>query len=87
MKVIDMTTVQTIRSWLEVGKEKGASHVIVACDTFGHEDYPVYVHPQDDVRKEEAKIKERSMQGVMEVYSLSMDIESQLLEERALHYD
>lgn len=81
-----MTTRQDIRGWLEEGQEQGATHVIVVVDNFDWEDYPVYVSPDDDVRKKEIKFKEASMQRVMEIYNLSMDLEEQLNEHRAWNY-
>jgi len=38
-----MTTKENIQQWFEEGLELGASHLLVVCDTFDHEDYPVYV--------------------------------------------
>ncbi len=72
-----MTTIKTIRKWLERGKEEGATHVIVVCDTFDYEDYPVMVSPGEDVREKETEYSD-NMQKVMEVYNLNMDIEEQL---------
>lgn len=81
------TSKEEIRRWLEDGKQAGATHVIVAVDTFDHEDYPVCVMPGQDVRAVEKGIRESSMQGVMEVYSMALDIEQQLGERRAFHYE
>jgi hypothetical protein len=81
------TSKEEIRQWLEVGKQSGATHVIVAVDQFDQEDYPVYVMPGQDVHAVEKGIRESSMQGVMEVYSMALDIEQQLGERRAFHYE
>ena len=81
------TSKEEIRRWLEDGKQAGATHVIVAVDQFDQEDYPVYVMPGQDVRAVEKGIRESSMQGVMEVYSMALDIEQQLGERRAFHYE
>jgi hypothetical protein len=62
----------------------GATHVIVFCDTFDHEDYPTYVMPGTDPR---VAAKGGEMQVVMEVYALHLDLEAQLSERRAFHYD
>ena len=45
------TTQKDIRGWLHRGKEKGATHVLVVCDTFDHSDYPVFVMLGQNVRK------------------------------------
>lgn len=81
------TSKEEIRRWLEDGKHTGATHVIVAVDQFDQEDYPVYVMPGQDVHAVEKGIRESSMQGVMEVYSMALDIEQQLGERRAFHYE
>ncbi len=81
-----MTTQAEIRSWLERAKQENATHMIVVCDTFSYEDYPVFVSEAEDVRKVEAE-HTGNMQKVMEVYSLNRDIEEQLNEFRAFHYD
>lgn len=61
---------EDIRQWFERGKKENATHMIIVCDTFDYEDYPVYVSKEEDVRE---KLKEFSynnnMQRVMEVYS------------------
>jgi hypothetical protein len=75
------STKEEIRGWLNRAKQKGeATHVIIVCDTWDHEDYPV------ETADVSAKISEyRDKQGyrVMEVYNLAMDIEQQLSERRA----
>ena len=76
------TTREDIARWFNEGQKQGATHMIVVCDTFDWEDYPVYVSPQENVRKKTAE------QGkVMEVYSLSKSLNMQLNEYRAFHYD
>ena len=82
------TTRDDIRAWLLGGKRRGATHVIVACDTFDHHDFPVYVMPGEDPRakaKEHEKINE--MSKVMEVYALHLDLDAQLREHRSFHYE
>lgn len=83
------TTQAEIREWLERAKKNGATHVIVVCDTYDHEDYPVEVKPGEDVKHRTAEYSGPNMQRVMEVYSLTgkHDVEAQLAEHRAFHYD
>lgn len=72
-----MTTAKEIREWLEGAKKKGATHMLVVCDTFDWSDYPVYVLPGKSV---DAAIKEYhgpNMQKVMEVYNMAMDLDEQ----------
>ena len=82
------TTRAEIQQWLEEGKEKGSSHMIVVCDTFDHEDCPVYVAPSEDVVKKVAGYSNSNeMQRVMEVYSYKLPLEPQIKEHRAYHLD
>ncbi|MBI1957129.1 MAG: hypothetical protein HYS44_01585 [Candidatus Niyogibacteria bacterium] len=76
------TTKEDIAGWFREGQQQGATHMIVACDTFDWEDYPVFVMPGEDVREKAAEHEK-----VMEVYSLSQDMDAQLNEYRAFHYD
>jgi hypothetical protein len=69
---------QDIKRWLKEGKDIGATHVIIALDTFDHENYPIYVMPGKSVRDEVAFIKVGPSQSVDEVYDLSMSIAGQL---------
>ena len=85
-----MTTKNEIRGWLTIdvtpiGQER-CTHMLVVCDTFSWEDYPVYVNEDEDVKEVCDKFN-KDMQTVMEVYSFNHDIEEQLNERRAFHYD
>ncbi len=75
-----------IRKWLNNGMTMEATHVIVVCDTFDWSDYPVYVMAGQDARKLKEEYDGKSMQKVMEVYKLSMDIEEQLAQTRSFNY-
>lgn len=79
-------TKDQIRQYLEHGKVQNATHVIIVCDTFDWEDYPIFVLPHEDARTI-AKEYGTNMQKVMEVYSLSHDWNAQLNESRAFHFD
>lgn len=79
-----MTDQKDIKRWLDEGQKKGASHVIVATDTFDHTDYPVYVIPPNAI-----EIALQSAGGdftrIQEVYNLAMPIAAQLREVRAFN--
>lgn len=77
---------QDIRGWLEHGKKLGCTHVIVACDTYDWDDYPVYVYPGQDVRAVYNDRNGQNMQKVMEVYNLSMDLDAQMEEARTFNF-
>lgn len=81
-----MTTKAEIRSWLERGKEKGATHMFVVCDTFDWDDYPVFKNCTPDTAREEASRYPYNMQKLMEVYRINQDWDAQLGERRAFNY-
>ena len=81
------TTKQEISDWFDIGIEKGATHMIIVCDTFEYEDYPVYVMPYENVAGRKLEINGYNMQRVIEVYSMKLDKQMQMDENRAFHYD
>ncbi len=76
---------EQIREWVERGVKTNATHVIIVYDRWDYEDYPVYVDQGQSVHDEVARRDGKEMLKVMEVYNLSMDIESQMNEYRAWH--
>lgn len=80
-----MTTATEIATWFDGGVRRGATHMLVVCDTFDHDDYPVYCLDDADAIKQHAHYTTASMQRVMEVYDLRMDRATQLAEARANH--
>lgn len=73
-----MITQSEIRNWLH-HSDVCDTHMLVICDTFSHEDYPVYTA---DVQASIKRYNNASMQRVMEVYDLRQDFETQLAEKR-----
>jgi hypothetical protein len=83
-----MTSKEEIRDWFQSGVRQGATHMIVACDTFKYEDFPVYVHPGENPKtRSEEYNNPPNMLKLMEVYALHLDMEEQLAEFRAMHFD
>ena len=82
---MDPASQKRIREWLERFDKKQFSHMIVVCDTWDHDDYPVGVKKTEDITQK-VKYYGTNMQRVMEVYDLSMDIEKQLLQTRAWNF-
>ena len=76
-------TKSDIERWLGTAKEKGASHLIVAVDRYDHDNYPIYVWPEQKIQEEIDRVDPENMQGIDEVYNMSMDINEQLSEYRA----
>ena len=63
--------------------------MIVVCDTYDWEDFPIYVSKDESVHKVYDANNGVNMQQIMEVYSFSDKYtkEGQLNERRAFHYD
>lgn len=74
-----------IREWVDRGIETGATHVIIVYDSWDYEDFPVYVDKGQSVEKRMSYYDGNNMCSVMEVYNLSMDIDTQMNEFRAWH--
>lgn len=80
------TTQDDIRNWLKRAP-KGATHMLVVCDTFDYSDYPKFVMPGEDVRKIADANNGPNMTKLMEVYNLSIDLEKQVAGgKRAFNY-
>jgi len=79
------TTQDDIRGWWK-NRPELTTHMIVVCDTFDYEDYPVYVARGQDVSVELEKYT-TNMQRVVEENSAALDFEGQLAEHRAYHLD
>lgn len=79
-------TEQEIINWFRHAEHMGATHLIVVCDDFDYQDYPVHVKTDEDVHEVEAKIKGRGMQRIMEIYRIDLGLESQLAEQFAWNY-
>lgn len=82
-----MTTASEIRSWLVRGKTQGASHMLVVVDSFDHEDYPVYVQPNQNAQMIVNEYNKKEMQYVIEVYSLLQDFDFQIKQHRCFNVD
>jgi hypothetical protein len=80
------TSVEEIKEWIDRGIRQGATHMIVVCDTFDHEDYPVFIKPTENVVTKHAEFDGKNMQRVMEVYNLKKPIDPQLKEHRAFNF-
>jgi hypothetical protein len=77
---------QDIRNWFDRGVKQGSTHLIVVCDTFDYDDYPVFVSKDENVREKALTFNGGNMQRVIEVYNLSMDRDIQMAEHRSFNY-
>jgi len=76
-----------IEGWVRSALKKGCTHLLVVCDDFDYEDYPVEVMEGEDIRTKMEEYNFKNMQRIMEVYSMKMPIDLQLLERKAWHPD
>src|SRR5690606_30863535 len=72
-----------IKAAYDEGERRGASHMIVACDSFDGMNYPIYVMPGEDPRK---KVPSNG-DSVDECYRYSLGWEAQAKERRARHFE
>lgn len=77
------TTREDISGWFDRGVSEGARYMLVVCDSFHYEDYPVFAKTDDECL--EAYRAPGEMQRVMEVYDLRSDKAEQMAERRAMH--
>ena len=75
-----------IMDWFQEGQSKGATHMIIMCDTYDHEDYPAYVMYGESAKDKVDTLAKGSMQRVMEVYNLNKDMVMQLNQPRSFEY-
>lgn len=80
-----MTTKDDLRQWFDRGIADNQDFMIVVCDDFDYEDYPVYAKAED-FQKAYKEHNGVNMQRVMEVYDLALSREAQMSERRAFHY-
>jgi hypothetical protein len=82
-ETVVIATKEDIKDWFNRGEAMGAKHMLVMCDTYDHDDYPVFTHSDSECI---AKYQNPgAMQRVMEVYDLSADKEEQLNCDRAMN--
>ena len=67
-------TREDIVRWVQEGaKTPDATHVLIVCDCYDYEDYPVVVVRGQDVRVVAAANNGPNMTKLMEVYSLTLN--------------
>lgn len=73
-----------IEYWLDEAKRQGARYLIVGLDPFDYENFPIYIMPEQEIWDRLDGLR-RSGNSFDEVYDLSLDIDMQLRESRAMH--
>jgi len=82
-----------IEGWLKQGEKLGATHVVIVHDTFDHDNFPMYIMPGQEARQEffekyqKGRKPGEAAYAADECYDLSLNIEDQLNERRANHWD
>lgn len=80
-----MTTKTEIGMWFDRGVDEGQAYMLVVCDTYDHEDYPVYAKDATQCLRELAGCTQANMQRVMEVYDLNLDKAAQMAARRVFN--
>lgn len=79
-----MTSRNDIGKWFDEGVEQKATLMIVVCDTYDYDDYPVYVNQGENFWSRYDSFDGQRMQRIMEVYDLTANKAEQLTERRAM---
>jgi hypothetical protein len=79
-----MTSKAEIEIWFDKGVANQSTHMMVVCDTFDYDDYPVYSTSAAQALEKYSEYGNKPMQEVMEVYDLSASKAEQLGEHRTL---
>ena len=76
-------TLTDIKAAYDRGEAQGATHMLVAWDSFDGANYPIYVKPGEDPRERRPK----NGDSVDECYKYSLGWDVQSKERRANHWD
>lgn len=71
-----------IRKWLENGRTKRSTHVIVVYNVNERDHRPVYVSSGQNIVSRIQSVNQDYAMRPVEVYNMSMDIDNQLLQAR-----
>lgn len=73
-------TKEDVENWVKEAKEKGCKYIISVCDTFSYDDYPVYIHSEEDL--ETAKIKySQNMQRINEIIFIHLEKKPEIIKD------
>lgn len=73
-------TREDLEEFIELWEESGSRYMVIICDTFDYEDYPVFCDAEECQEKID---NPGTMQRVMEVYDNQVDLDIQREEDRA----
>lgn len=63
-----------IARWRRVAIANKATHILVMCDTFSYEDYPVYVMPGQDPNEVRNRLSGQNMQQLHETIAINSGV-------------
>ncbi len=64
------TTQEDVNGWIKEGRKKNAHYLIVVCDTFSYEDFPVYAYSEEDKQEKQSYHSSQPMSRIMETIKL-----------------
>jgi hypothetical protein len=70
-------TARQIKDWFDAAARLEVPFMLVVCDLFNYEDYPVYIDEEKNPREVSAHYDRMDMQKVMECYDISLGWEAQ----------
>jgi hypothetical protein len=62
-----------IKEYIKQGKEAGHKYLIIACDEFDYEDYPIWVDSVEEVDKKRAELDAGVMANYHFIFDLSIE--------------
>jgi hypothetical protein len=68
---------EDIRNWFQRAEKEGDKYMIIVCDTFDHDDYPIFCKDAVTCMNEYDDHNGKNMQRIMEVYDISLGWEAQ----------
>jgi len=78
-------TKNNLIKWFQIGVKNNQSYMIIECDTYNFDDFPIYTNSLEEFEEEYKKVSSRRNQ-IMEVYDLKIDMNLQMNEDRSFHY-
>lgn len=81
------TTLSELKQWFQNGVKHKALYMIVACDTFDWEDYPIYCKTREEMIQQVADHTGINMQKIMEVYDLTIPMKDQMIPGKLVRKD
>ena len=73
---------EKITQWLQDGKRKKSTHMIVAYDVLKNNPFPVYVNGDTSVQHKVKAFNDNEYVHAIEVYNFNMDLPSQVAQAR-----